>query len=268
MKVFILNLDQSADRLDEQKRQFAQLGMDFERLPAVSVQDISHEFYQSTLTQGQRVMKQTEIACLLSHKKAWEQVIKANEPCAILEDDAVLVRDFATVLNNIHTLDRTDMDFINLEVHGRKKIVGQAVQSLGDYSLLPLFLDKSGTGGYVLYPSGAKKLLQRLSHSIGLADAFIYGCPTLKMYQIEPAVLLQSDKCEQYGVPFDAYPLQSMIGKIQNTHQVELSLAQKAQLKYNRISTQIALGISTLKALMLGKKRFIDVQADRFNKFI
>ena len=111
-------------------------------------------------------------------------------------------------------------------------------------------------------------LLQRLSHSIGLADAFIYGCPTLKMYQIEPAVLLQSDKCEQYGVPFDAYPLQSMIGKIQNTHQVELSLAQKAQLKYNRISTQIALGISTLKALMLGKKRFIDVQADRFNKFI
>lgn len=264
MHIFIINLDRSADRLQEQYRQFDALGLTFERLPAVSVQDIDPKFYQARLTQSQRLMKQSEVACLLSHKLAWEQVVAKNEPCVILEDDAVLVKDFSRLLKGIEQ-QQPQGDLINLEVHGKQKIVGTGTHLVDEYQMLPLFLDKSGTGGYILYPTGAKKLLDRFTRTLTLADDFIYNCPNLNMYQIEPAALLQSDKCQLYGVPFDAYPLQSMIGVINNTQSIQLSFIQKFTLKYNRIIGQIMLGIRTLKALQVGKKRHILVDQKKFH---
>ena len=70
------------------------------------------------------------------------------------------------------------------------------------FSLIEIYIDRSGTGGYVLYPTGAKALLEFMNRrAIGLSDEFIHSCYELKAYQIEPAALLQSDKCPQYAVP-------------------------------------------------------------------
>ncbi|WP_323841352.1 MULTISPECIES: glycosyltransferase family 25 protein [unclassified Moraxella] len=49
MKIYIINLDQSTDRLALQNKQFARLNLSFERLPAVSVADISKEFYLTNM---------------------------------------------------------------------------------------------------------------------------------------------------------------------------------------------------------------------------
>lgn len=265
MKIFILNLAQSTDRLAQQQKQFDQLGLDFERLPAVSVADIDAPTYQKYLTAGQRVIKQTELACLFSHKKAWEQVISHNQPCIILEDDAVLVKDFANLLENINNINEPNIDFINLEVHGRQKIVGKKpVATINDYHLYELFLDKSGTGGYIIYPTGAKKLLAQFAQKVGLADTFIYQCPDLHKVQIEPAALLQSDRCQMYGVPFDDYELKSLIGTINNQLTIKPTFWQKIILKKNRIIAQIALGFRTLSALSKGIKREIFVDKDKF----
>lgn len=265
MKTLIINLDRSQDRLAAQHRQFAALGLRFERLPAVTVADIDDEYYQAHLTDWQRVMKQSEFACLFSHRDAWQIVADRDEPHLILEDDAVLTQDFANLLNAIEQSD-ADTDFINLEAHGRKKIIGSSSALLlgGEYALHPLLMDKSGTGGYVLYPSGARKLLDHLQNGIGLADFFIYQCPTLHKQQLEPAAVLQSDKCSDYGVPFHAYPLSSMIGAISNTHSVQLTTSQKLTLKKNRIIAQLTLGIRTLIALCKGTKRMITVRAEKF----
>ena len=267
MKILMINLDQSQDRLQAQQKQFNALDLTFDRLPAVCVNDISKQVYYQYLTSWQRVLKQTEFACLFSHKKAWEEVLKINTPCVILEDDAVLTTDFAELLNHIEKQDFHHIDFINLEVHGRKKIVGQPLGSFSylDYQLLPLYLDKSGTGGYIIYPSGAKKLLNYFSNgNIALADSFIYSCPDLHKYQIEPAVLLQSDKCQMYGVNFNDYQLNSLIGSIKNKIEIQLSLIQKIILKKNRVVGQITLGIKILITLIKGNKREITVKPERF----
>lgn len=267
MQVYIINLAQSTDRLAQQAKQFARLGLTFERLPAVTVDEISPQIYQKHLTSWQRLLKQTEFACLFSHKKAWEKVIEQNAPCVILEDDAVINHDFATLLTHIQSQQFTDVDLINLEVHGRKKIVGKPMADFAhlDYRLLPLLMDKSGAAGYILYPSGAKKLLEYFNNgNIALADALIYDCPNLTKYQIEPAVILQSDKCHLYGVPFDDYQLKSMIGEIKNQISIDLTTTQKATLKKNRIIGQIALGVQTITALMQGTKREIVVNSSSF----
>ncbi|MFB6349602.1 glycosyltransferase family 25 protein [Moraxella sp. ZJ142] len=274
MKIFIINLEQSTDRLAQQQAQFERLGLTFERLPAATVNDISETFYLQNLKHGQRLIKQTEMACFLSHKRAWEKVAQENQPCVILEDDAVLVRDFAEILAQIDALVNTpdnqlggQMDLINLEVYGRTKIVGKSsTVSLLDqqYQLIPLLLDKSGTGGYILYPSGAKKLLKHAQSHFALADAFIYHCPSLNMYQIEPAALLQDDKCALYGIAI-THASNSMIGQIQNTISFQPTLWQKIRFKKNRIITQISLGFRTIAALIQGEKRQIDVNTDKFH---
>lgn len=266
MKILLINLDQSKDRLVQQQAQFQDLGLVFERLPATSIHDFSEEEYKRMAFGGQRPMKQSELACFLSHKKAWEYVLKLNEPCVILEDDAVLVKDFNKVLDGIAEL--TQVDYINLEVHGRRKLVAkEARYSIvnDSYKLLKIFLDKSGTGGYILYPSGAKVLLGFMKRrNIGLSDEFIHSCYQLNAFQIEPAALLQSDKCEMYGVETDI-DKGSIIGGVKNSINIPLTFIGKLNFKINRIIAQFRLGVRQLAIFPFAKRRDICVNITKFN---
>lgn len=47
MKILLINLDQSTDRLVKQQEQFKQLGLSFERFPAVSIKDFSEDEYKA-----------------------------------------------------------------------------------------------------------------------------------------------------------------------------------------------------------------------------
>lgn len=267
IKILLINLSQSCDRLQTQLKQFKKLNLEFERLEAVSVQQISEKFYQKSLKISQRLMKQTELACLLSHKKAWQYVFDHKTPCVILEDDAVIAGDFKLLLSELENIHFNKIDLINLEVHGRKKIVSkQKNMDLLEkkYQLYELFLDKSGAAGYVLYPSGAKKLLEQLSKQIWLADAIIHNCPNMHCYQIEPAVVIQSDRCSWYDIPFSDYAFHSMIGNIKNTQNIKLSISQKINLKKNRVLAQILLAFRTIYANYLGEKRYISVNKTDF----
>lgn len=265
MKILLINLDQSKDRLAQQESQFKDLGLKFERLSAVSIHDFSEDEYKRMAFGGQRPMKQSELACFLSHKKAWEYIVTHNEPCVVLEDDAILVKDFKNILNELEQI--ADIDYVNLEVHGRKKTVAkQATYSLVDqnYHLFEIYLDRSGTGGYVLYPSGAKTLLDFIGkRAIGLSDEFIHSCYALKAYQIEPAALLQSDKCPEYSVPCK-YIHESVIAQVKNKVNFDLTAHEKAKFKRRRIKTQINLGLRQLKYLASAVKRQILVDPNRF----
>ena len=265
MKILLINLDQSIDRLDQQRIQFKDLDLDFQRLPAVSIHDFSEAEYKEMAFNGQRPMKQSELACFLSHKKAWEYVVEHNEPCVVLEDDAILVKDFKKILNDLTQLNK--IDYVNLEVHGRKKTVAKkSTYSLADnnFNLLEIYIDRSGTGGYVLYPTGAKILLDFMNkRAIGLSDEFIHNCYELKAYQIEPAALLQSDKCPEYAVPCK-YIHESVIAQVKNKLNFDLTANEKSQFKMRRIKTQIQLGLRQLQYLGTGVKREILVDPHKF----
>ena len=265
MKILLINLDQSKDRLLQQQAQFSDLGLEFERLSAISINDFSEDEYKAMAFGGQRPMKQSELACFLSHKKAWDYIVEHDEPCVVLEDDAILVKDFKNILNDLMQI--KEMDYLNLEVHGRKKTVAKKSSysiANNNYDLFEIFIDRSGTGGYVLYPAGAKILLDFMSkRAIGLSDEFIHSCYELKAYQIEPAALLQSDKCPEYSVPCK-YIHESVIAQVKNKLNFDLTTNEKSQFKMRRIKTQINLGLRQLKYLGTGVKREILVDPNKF----
>src|SRR5690606_14366399 len=125
MQILIINLERSKERLAFQTQQFNELGLSFQRLAAVSVDDIDDSQYQSLGFGWQRPLRKVAVACFLSHQKAWETVIKTNEPALILEDDAVLSYHIPQLLEEIQNYNFKDIDLINFEVRSRKKIISK-----------------------------------------------------------------------------------------------------------------------------------------------
>ena len=103
MKTFVINLSHRKDRLDKFKQNNADY-MSFDVIKAVDGYDVS---YSDLLKTGFDVdhdwidpilntpLTKGEVGCFLSHWKAWKQCIRANEPCLILEDDAIVTDKFS-----------------------------------------------------------------------------------------------------------------------------------------------------------------------------
>jgi glycosyl transferase family 25 len=200
MQILIINLANATARRKFQEDQLLNLGLDFEILNAVSTDDISDKIYKYHYFDWQRPLRNVEVACYYSHRSAWQEIIDNNKPALILEDDALLSKHSSDVLESLEEF--TDADFVQLEIRNRKKLIAkEGIKITPKHKLHRLYLDRTGAAGYVLWPTGAKKLIEHENkHGIGLADAHITACYDLVGYQVEPAVIIQLDQCENYQI--------------------------------------------------------------------
>ena len=268
MNILIIHLLGSKERLDFQQQQFARLHLNFEILPAVSVANISEQQYQQQAFGWQRPLRKVELACFLSHKTAWEKVVELNQPCLILEDDAVLAKNSREVLEDIEQQQFSDIDLINLEVRSRKKIVSkQPGLTLlnGQFKLFELYQDRTGAAGYILYPSGAKKLINRLKNTApAIADGFICASYELSSLQIEPALIIQQDQLDQYQITSTLH-FDSTIGRSEHHKPVYRNLSEKIAFKQRRLVGQLALAIRYIQVMPKASKRFIVLNKTDFD---
>lgn len=267
MQILIINLERSKERLAFQTQQFDDLGLSFQRLAAVSVDDIDDSQYQLLGFGWQRPLRKVEVACFLSHQKAWETVIKTNEPALILEDDAVLSCHIPQLLEEIQNYNFKDIDLINFEVRSRKKIISKKPEYqlvAGQTALYTLYQDRTGAAGYLLYPSGAKKLLQRLAEtSPAIADGFIFSHYGLKSLQAEPAAIIQEDQMVAYGlVPAEQF--ESVIGRSEHHKPIYSSAMEKRVFRKRRIIGQLAMGCRYMQVIFKAQKRFIRLDKAHF----
>ena len=264
MRIYLINLAQSTDRLAAQQAQFARLGISFIHSPATSVADFSDDEYHARAFGWQRPLKKVEMACFLSHYKLWQTCVDLGEPIIILEDDVLLSDDFPDLLNDLAKLN--GVDYVNLEVCApRHKILGsQPIASYHDkYSVLPLHLDKHGMGGYVLYPTGAIKLIEKLNNEpMALADAFIFSHDNLIKAQLEPAIVLQSLYCTTYGINGTHH--ESMLATSPKVSLQNLPLGQIVQFRLRRLMGEISAGLRYLANYFKGEKRAVRINAQDF----
>jgi glycosyl transferase, family 25 len=261
MKIFIINLSSAVERRQFQQEQFSKLGLDYEILNATSVNDISNKTYAKHYQDWQRPLLNTEVACYLSHRSAWQKIIINNSPALILEDDALLSIHTPGILNSINEL--PDVDLIQLETRGRKKLIkihGLTISST--HAIHRLYQDRSGAAGYVLWPSGAKKLLEHeILCGIGLADAHIASCYSLIGYQVQPAAVIQLDQCNYYSV-------KNLYAKDLSRSTVsggDRNSKRPFYFQIKRIVAQLKIGFQVSK--MLNRKssmRFIKISPDDF----
>ena len=123
MRIIIINLDSAPERLHFQKWQMSHFGLEFERLKAVSVDELPRSLSERYWSTWERPLRLSERAALLSHRQAWSRVLRSGRPALILEDDAVLSAKLPGHLPELSSV--PDAEHITLEVRGRRKLVSR-----------------------------------------------------------------------------------------------------------------------------------------------
>jgi len=260
MKIYIINLPTAIERRQFQKKQLSRLGLDYEILKATSIHDISDETYTKHYKDWQRPLWNTEVACYFSHRSAWQKIIDTNTPALILEDDAMLSKCVPKLLKSF--TNKQNVDHINFEVSARKKFISKIGENITCNSkLFRLYQDRNGAAGYILWPSGAEKLLEHETlNGIGLADAHISSCYIIKSYQVEPAAIIQFDQCHDYNVKIPGI-------KVFSSSTVSHAQNPKGSFSFwiKRISAQLKLGFHIAKILNKNSsRRLININVNDF----
>lgn len=180
-------------------KQANDFNIDINYFDAVDGTRLSDAQFESLRYTYLRPLSKGEVGCFLSHKALWEICLSINEPIIILEDDAILSSEFMVAVSQLVAL--SDIDRINLEgYYPQKKTFGNRSISLNGFQLTKLLQERAGAAAYMLWPSGARKLLKHYDNKATLADVALKE-RFLITYQLEPVVAVQALICDHYGIP-------------------------------------------------------------------
>ena len=245
MNIYIINLPAQIERSVFQEKQFSRLGLAFTRVDAVSVKDVSDEYYQKVAFDWERPLSRAEVSCYLSHQSLWQRVISENAPALILEDDAYLSDDLPKLLCAFENL---NVNYINLEARCRKKIISKnSEREFSGYGLKQLYYGGTGAAAYIIWPAAAQKLLDKERQSgIALADAQICRTKLGSAWQLDSAAVIQLDCCDHYQM---ASPHKTTSTLAQTRFEKEAASKTKKTFKWRRIIAQFNLGVIQLSAV-------------------
>ena len=157
IRAFYLNLEREAERRRFMQEQLAEVGIPGERIDAVDGSkplppELARHF------SDKHVMDVGALGCYASHIKAWHQIVNEDVPVAlVLEDDAILDRNLASILSEVVAALPKGWDMVHLASKPDRAVCTIAKLSgleLVQYSRVP-----PGAVGYLLSYAGAHKLV-------------------------------------------------------------------------------------------------------------
>jgi len=246
MNIYIISLKNEHDRRSFQNKQMEQLSLDFEFFDAITINDISEQEYNKKSYDWVRPLKKVELACYSSHKALWDVIKDNTQPSLILEDDALLSIYLPKILEELEEIQ--GVDYIDLETVHRKKVLSRKIyKELHASSLRKLHQKSSGAGGYILWPNGAKKLIQLEN----------------KKVQLEPCPVIQFIICPKYGIEFDG------INHMQNsTTLAPIKITPGIKFRLKRILFEVKKGLRRVHLAInpFTTRRHLYIDQKSFNK--
>lgn len=193
--IYVINMHNSTDRLEKIKSQFLNLDINFKRIDAIVGKELSqNDITKYTTKKCEYFCTPSMIGCFLSHKKAWETMIKNNDKYAIImEDDCILAEDFSNKVNNIMNElnnDYKDWDFVYLGyvsdhifTNFQKIIIPKIKKKKIKSTQLSIPELPLGFHCYMITNSCAKKLLKYLDKVDYHVDvSFLYNSKNFNIY--------------------------------------------------------------------------------------
>lgn len=159
LPIYYINMSTRPDRRDFMERQLVSLGLIGMRIEAVTEQDISAEdAHRYCNTDRPNFLRKVELACTLSHERAWRAMIDVDAPAAlILEDDAELSPLLPAFLKDA---EKIDADLIRIETTGsRTRVYPVANVEKSGVAIRGFRSTPMGAAGYIIGAQAAKRML-------------------------------------------------------------------------------------------------------------
>jgi glycosyl transferase family 25 len=130
MKIFVITLKNSIDRQENIRAQLRDINLPFEFFYGVNGKELTTEeiglYYDDAKARKHlgRDIVLGEIGCALSHRLVYKKIVEENiDRAIILEDDAILKKDFSTVINLLSNININkfviNLDFYDNNMLGR-----------------------------------------------------------------------------------------------------------------------------------------------------
>ena len=247
-KSWVINVKKSKIKRDFFSKQAKNINLNFKYFNAVTPEKLYlYEFISNKDLQRKffaRPLLETEIACALSHRTLWKQLLndeKVDYYC-IFEDDTFVNKDLIEILNNksLNNIDLIKFSGIKIPPH---KFLAKCNNK---YKVVKFAYGPLDAAAYRISKNGAKKLLSYTYNLIYPIDIMMdrtyeHGVPI-------HAILPYPCKTEWHFDPKD--PLYTDIGPREFKYELNRSFFSKFSTRFNRLLTSLKKRISILRLLM------------------
>lgn len=166
--VYVINLKRSTDRLANFDRSMTAKGVAYVRIAAVDARALSerelYERYDAVKNKAHYFseLKPSEIACFLSHRKAWSRFLdETTQPYAVFLEDDVELTVSSEELNTILAEIAWDSAPMVVKLYQSKGRMGRQLKKVGRFNIFEPFLPPLGTQAQVINRQAAKLLLDQ-----------------------------------------------------------------------------------------------------------
>ena len=178
-RIFVINLARSKARLAAMAAALEKQGLSFERVDAVDGATLEDSVVASVAPPElirktyHRPLSKSEVACALSHRKAWQQIIDQDLDFGIvLEDDALPEENFSATVELIRQLPKGSWDFLKLYALTRREESNIARQfHHGDHRFVVYRKFPLGFQGQAISREAALSMTKHLTKVTEPADA-------------------------------------------------------------------------------------------------
>ncbi len=247
-KSWVINVKKSKAKREFFNRQAQNINLDFKYFEAVtpnklhlyeliSNKDLQRRFFA-------RPLLETEIACAVSHRNLWAQLLSDDEVdyYCIFEDDTHINKDLIEILSStsLANIDLIKFSGIKIPPHKFSSKFNEK------YEIVKLAYGPLDAAAYRISKNAAKKLLSYTFNLIYPIDVMIdrtyeHGVPI-------HAILPYPCKTEWHFDPKD--PLYTDIGPREFKYELNRSFYSKFSTRFNRLLTSFKKRISILKLLL------------------
>ncbi|NVK23379.1 MAG: glycosyltransferase family 25 protein [Gammaproteobacteria bacterium] len=166
-KIYLINLDDSVERLNKCQALFDANGLELERVAgvlgkALSIEEVAKYYDEAANSEVHyRTLSLGEIGCYLSHRKCWQKIVDSGEPFGVVvEDDINITGDVSAAIEAIQHIE-FEWDLIKLAAYKRKtRPVKFSHRLNSNFSLVIHDKPMSGCAATAYSREGAIKLLE------------------------------------------------------------------------------------------------------------
>nr|WP_277397892.1 glycosyltransferase family 25 protein [Paraburkholderia sp. Ac-20340] len=197
VKIFVINLDKSVDRLRHMTCQLDRLGFAWERFPAFGPAQVEDSAKDLALPLLRGACTTPEKGVALSHYAIWTMMLDEGiEHALVLEDDVHFCHDAKKHLESINEKITHGLryDIIKIETFLAGIFVDRESVPLADQtSLHRLRSNHGGAAAYIISREGCRKMIARLATADRAIDLVMFDgdLEDMRVFQLHPALCIQ-----------------------------------------------------------------------------